>query len=422
MLALVPAVGLAACDFEVTNPGPVEDRFLGEPAAHVGVVNGAGRDLAEALNWTSYTGGAIAREIHPAGSTGSFGISVRQQIGILADDDVGSHWTNSQRARWTAEDGIRRLRESLEGDFATSPAAAQILVWAGYANRHLGENFCEAVIDGGAAQPNDVYLERAEGHFTEAMQVAQAANQPELVMAARAGRATVRVHRGDWAGAVEDAAGVPTEFKYVMPYFGNEIDIYNRLHEAGRSQPYRAHTVWSTVNEDYYRDTQDPRVPYLIGTGTQELGDAAVNPLGRVPFYNQKKYPERNSPINLATGREMRLIEAEAMLEGVKAGGWQGAIDIINELRTALGVPTVPAVTASNATEAWTRLKRERGIELWLESRRLGDLRRWDENNTPGDLDPLETVGNPRGLPLQQQDLCFPISEGEKQTNPNLGG
>jgi hypothetical protein len=36
------------------------------------LVAGSGRDLSEALNWTSYTGGAVAREIFPGGSTGSF--------------------------------------------------------------------------------------------------------------------------------------------------------------------------------------------------------------------------------------------------------------------------------------------------------------------------------------------------------------
>ncbi len=417
--ALLPAVGLAACDFTVTNPGPVEDRFLNETPAFEGVVNGAGRALAEAINWTSYTGAAVARELHPAGSTGSFGISTKQQIGILAPDDIGTHWNNSQEARWIAEDGAERLREAMGGDFASSPLAAQILVYAGFANRHLGENFCQAVIDGSAAQPNSVYFERAEDDFTEAMQIAQATNLPALAMAARAGRASVRIFLGDWAGAVQDASGVPTEFEYVMPYFDNTLNLYNRIHEAGRSQPYRAHTVWATVNEQYYAATQDPRVPYFIGTGTQERGDAAVSPLGRVLFYGQLKYPDRNSPINLVTGREMRLIEAEAML---RDDNWQGAIDIINNLRSALGVATVPQVSASNLTEAWTRLKRERGIELWLESRRLGDLRRWNQNNTPGALDPLETVGSPRGLPLQQQDLCFPISEGEEQTNPNIPG
>jgi hypothetical protein len=66
-------------------------------------------------------------------------------------------------------------------------------------------------------------------------------------------------------------------------------------------------------------------------------------------------------------------------------------------------------------------LKRERGIELWLEARRLGDMRRWKAAGAaaPGALDPLESVG-PATSHLTSQDLCFPISRSERQTNPHL--
>ena len=55
---------------------------------------------------------------------------------------------------------------NLAGDAAV-PAAAQILVWAGYSNRLLGENFCDAVIDIGAGDDRAVSIvtRRAE-HVT----------------------------------------------------------------------------------------------------------------------------------------------------------------------------------------------------------------------------------------------------------------
>ena len=101
----------------------------------------------------------------------------------------------------------------------------------------------------------------------------------------------------------------------------------------------------------------------------------------------------------------MRLIEAEAALN---QGDWQGAMEIINDLRDAAGVDPW---TASNSTEAWTHLKRERGIVLWMEGRRLGDYYRWNAAGTPGELDPLEVVSP--GSHLLNQDLCFPISQAE---------
>jgi len=90
---------------------------------------------------------------------------------------------------------------------------------------------------------------------------------------------------------------------------------------------------------------------------------------------------------------------------------------LINLVRTNAGTSTV---TATTTTDAWKLLKRERGIELWLEARRLGDMRRWKNDNSPGALDPLEQPGTTSHLTTQ--DLCFPISNSERQTNPHLAG
>jgi hypothetical protein len=75
---------------------------------------------------------------------------------------------------------------------------------------------------------------------------------------------------------------------------------------------------------------------------------------------------------------------------------------------------------ATNLTEAWGYLKQERGIELWLEVRRMNDLRRWEANGTPGALDPLEDPSNPATFLDPNQTLCVPISQSERETNPNI--
>ena len=94
---------MVACDLDVTNPGPVQDTFLVTEEAQLGVVNGAGRKLAEAMNYVAYTGAAISREITPSGSIGSFGISLRQQEGNLDATETGTHWNLASSARWMAE-------------------------------------------------------------------------------------------------------------------------------------------------------------------------------------------------------------------------------------------------------------------------------------------------------------------------------
>jgi starch-binding outer membrane protein, SusD/RagB family len=129
-----------------------------------------------------------------------------------------------------------------------------------------------------------------------------------------------------------------------------------------------------------------------------------------LPWYFQLQYEDYEASIRLASGREMRLIEAEiALLNGT----WEAAIDYMNAIRATVisdetGAP-LPALTAASATEAWTHLKRERGVELWLEARRLGDLRRWIDAGTPGWQEDMSG-----------RSVCFPIADSERQTNPNI--
>ena len=415
--ALVMSGALAACNFfEVSNPGPVQSDFLNDAKAAPAIVNGAGRELSEALNWIAYTGGAISREVFPAGSTGSFGISAQQQVGKLLDDDTNDHWQRSQRARFEAEDGANRMKVGLGANFTKDTLAAKVLLWAGYSNRLLGENMCEAVINGGPPLASTVFLTRADSLFTEALAVATTANVAKFITAARAARASVRADLGRWADAVADANGIADAFAYQMTYFTTDQDQYNRIFWATANQPYRAHTVWNTVYDQYYTDTRDPRVPWTTDPN-QPVGDAAVLSLGRVSWRIEQKHNRREAPINLSSGWEMRLIEAEARLV---ANDVVGAMPLINKHRLALGLTPWAATTVA---EGWTALKRERGIELWLEGRRLGDLRRWKAANTPGTLSPLEQPGTgTAGAPsyLTQQDLCFPVALLEKQSNPHF--
>jgi len=225
------------------------------------------------------------------------------------------------------------------------------------------------------------------------------------------------VFLGKWTEAVTDAGQVAIAFVYNMPYFniGND-DQRNRIFWASGNtresgSAYRAHTQWNTWYYNYRLATNDPRVPITV---TTLKGDAAIECCGQVDWWPQAKHAASAAPIRLASGREMRLIEAEAKL---RANDLAGAMTSLNLVRTNAGVATV---TATDITDGWRLLKRERGIELWLEARRLGDLRRWKDGSTPGALDPLESIG--AAAHLTSQSLCFPIARSERETNPNLRG
>lgn len=408
---VIPAL-LGGCDyFDVINPGPVDDDVLNDPTAHMALVNGAALALSDAVNTTSFTTGAITREIFPGGSTGVFGITPQQQQGVLLYDDGHTNWTSHQRARAMAENGYARFAENIAPDpILGYEPAGRIALWAGYAYRVLGENWCAITIDGGPALPSSDALTRAEQWFTTALEIGTNLNNAQIRHAALAGRAQVRVGLGNWTGAVADAEAVPIGFTFSLTYNNLSREQGNYVYWAGSNNPFRSYTVWRTPYESYYQETGDPRVAW---TDTGMTGDAAVMDLGRVPFYRQEKYTDEESPIRLASGREMRLIVAESLL---RDGDHTGALEIINELRSAVGVSPV---SAASLEEAWTVLKRERGVELWLEGRRMGDLRRWQATNTPGALHELETPGDASRLSVNQT-LCYDIPIGERQTNPNI--
>lgn len=415
------AFAVAATGCEVTNPGPVQDEFLNNAEARQGVVSGMIRAHSDALNAgcgpaLTRQGGAVSREIFPAGNTGTCGITVNEARGVLPPDEENGIWVEAQNARWVAEDGIRRFQETMESSaFQSSALVAEAHVWAGFSNRMMGENFCQAVVDGGSAEPHTVYFERAEQFFTDAIQVAQAAGDTRLENAALAGRASVRLHLGDLSGATSDADAVPEGFSFQVPYSNVSQDQRNTLWWSQQSTPYRTISVWNTPNWQYYEESGDPRVAWEADPNN-EFGDASREIVGgNVRFLQQMKYQSGDAPVDLADGREMVLIRAEVLLQN---GEWEQAMDLINDLRADVGVD---GRTADNAEEAWTWLKAERRIELWLEARRLGDIRRWEENGTPGDLHPLEDASNPDSYLVSDPDLCFPVSETERETNPNVG-
>lgn len=441
--AVVGLVFAAGC--EVTNPGPVSDDALILEAAQQGFVNGAKERLVRALGQGAYSTGFIARELFPGGTTGSYGQGVNIQAGSMEWAESGNNglYNNLQQGRWVAEEAIRRL--TTEG--ATPALIAEAHVYAGYANRMLGENYCEAVIDGSALQPGATYFTRAQDHFTQAIAKAPA-TAPGTVLknAAYAGRAQVRVWLKDWTGAAADAAMLPTGYRYDLPMdfqTGSNASQRNHLWFGAASTPYRSFSVKHTFYEDYYNQTGDPRTPYIKYTlPSDTLCVGSLQGYGRVPCLRPWKYKTENDPMRLASGAEMRLIEAEAMLT---ANNIAGAIDKINQVRTAVrsdkpGNATLAGYAVpATAAEAWTLLKRERGIELWLEMRRMGDQRRWDQNATPGSYElpnyegtlgtkaslfrqylrgrPVEVDGSEQATP---RVLCYNISDTERNSNPNI--
>jgi hypothetical protein len=453
---LASAVLAAGC--EVVNPGPVADEYMTLPASQQGFVNGAMERLTRAVGQATYTTALAAREIFPGGQTGSYGHDVVVQAGTFNSPNnwnAAGQYSTAQQARWVAEEAIRQFstRDDVPADVLT-----QAYLWAGYASRFLGEGWCLAVFDGGPEEPFTKYFERAEAHFTSAL--AEAPND-NFKYAALAGRAQVRLWLENFDGAIADARQVPTSYNWYLEMDfskGGNTAQRNHVQWANASAPYRSYTVRFTFQDTYYKETGDPRAAWgEFPIASDRLCVGSLQGYGRVPCTQQKKYLTQDDDIRLASGAEMRLLEAEALL-AKSDGNWQQAMTLINDLRTSYKSdignrePLAPW-PATSAAEAWTMLKRERGIELWLEGRRFADLRRWQPlfgegfttqawpkggdggvqghpelpdfaavMNTPANN--IFTV-NWRGRPRDPdqvfpRELCYNISTQERNTNTNF--
>ena len=422
LVGIVGSVALAACDLTVTNPGPVADESLNSGSSFRATLNGAIRSLSETLSLVGVDVAIRTREMNPTALNDYFGIESNAWEGVGDVDDVVG-WGDGHDARWLADDAVRRFEEVLGSAASSNALVAEAHLWGGYAYRLMGEYFCEAVFDGGPAMASSEWFTRAESRFTSAITHGQAAGDPAIVSAATAGRAAVRVSLGDWPGAVDDAGDiVDPDFSWSTPYYSSgDWRLYNVFYYYSAPEaPSQVFTTWNTVYESYYTNTSDPRTPW-VSDPDRQYGSGSLQGVS-IPWWRPTKYTGSESPIEMSSYGEMRLIEAEALLRSGTAQDITDAMAIINGLRSEAGVTAWPA--PASLDEAWGYLKRERGIELWLEGRRLADFRRWAAEGTPGALDPLELGLVPRdgvtSPDLTNADLCMPIPNTEREQNDNL--
>ena len=388
--AIALAALLGGCDFNVTNPGPLLDADLNNASAIPALVNGMGGDLSNAIGNYLTRGSLAALELR---HSGNFAAERRFAAGTIGPEDVNGDWARLHTARYVAEAGLARMKTVLGTGFETNANTPRAYLYAGFANRFLGENVCNAVYDGGPALPNSSHFVRAESLFTRALTISRALNNTALTNAALAGRAQVYANQGKWTEAAADAALVPTTFRH------NAVFSLNTTREnmdlAAQTITRREVTVWNTV----WVADRDPRVLYdTVKTGTTitKGQDGATN------FFRQKKYITLGDPMALAKGTEMLLIRAEAAL---RANDVTNAMLFINQGRTAA---TLTPLTATTVAGAYVHLMRERGAVLWLEGRRLFDLKRW--------------LAEGRNTTLQGRSTCIPISLEERGANPNVTG
>lgn len=425
------AVLFYSCDLSVDNPGSVEDQDLNNPEGIRAVVNGVQGDFANATTTPGgggiYTSGALlSDELVHCGTWMPIRM-LSDGVTINTEPENQSRWAQSSRARWTAENARTRI-ENTDGVPNDGEEMAKVTLFAGFANRMMGDNFCDAVIDGGERQDNSVFHERAVDFFSDAITLADNLGNNQLLNAAYAGRAQTHMMLGNWELAVQDARQVGTGFRYEQIHSSNSSREYNGVYRwTGDGYQTNQTTVWGTPFEEWGNEVNgeneeaegDPRVSYeMIFDGDEiQLGGDNDRPL-----YYTRKYGSLGDNIPIVKGTEMRLIEAEYQ---IMQGEFEIAIGYMNEVReyhsnNGTELDELDPDEYDTADEVWELHMKERGIELWLEGRRVADLRRWmaDDRSVPFQV--IRESDDEMVSVLDVEDMCLAVSSDEEDANPNL--
>ena len=425
LLAFALPLTTSACSdiLDVHVPGRVQEEALGDPALAPTIAASVVADFECA--WNNYVAAAalIGDEfIQASGNLNQRNWASRR---IPADDATMAQgtcrtqygiYTTLQTARFQAEDAFKRLEKFTDAQVPNRALLrATVKAYGAYALLALGEGFCEMALDGGPLMTPKEVLALAETRFTEAIQLATAANNQDILNMALAGRARVRLDLGNYAGALADARLIPTT--YVKNATRDESDTrrYDALCEHIACATNRHATVAPNYRAVTWAGVPDPRV--AVSTRNQLAFDNA-----QIHYFPTNKHTSRAFPVAITSFKEARLIIAEA---SARTNDLATARQLINAMHTAAGIPGYDAAGTATQNEVIAQVIEERRREMFTEGgHRLNDHLRFRGTQwaipfkgEPGSIHPtgVDATGLPYG-----DTKCFPLPTVERIGNPNI--
>jgi hypothetical protein len=392
--------------FDIENPGEILDADLNDPELISVIITGLSSDVSDIIDGLAFDFGRIGDEMAGSGSYGDTGYF---RTGWADQGNVGGNWDQAHEAVWMAELHRERIAGLLEpAAYASSPQIARTYIFEGIGHRTLGENYCQVVYSDpdeyGNLQPKTVAFEYAVTAFTNAL-----SHGTEHATAAHAGLASAYASLGDWTRAVQEAQMVPDDFVFWIYYDINDDSnvVFDETHDRPEMSAY------NTYAGSF--DPPDPRAPHnkcdISGSCSHDTGADGVT-----IHWRQDKYLDENDDIVGLSGKEARLIEAEAALRGGNLGEFTTQINRVRALYDLDPIDepaTAGALEYPNAyDDGWSILDGERHLTLWLEGRRLWDLHRWDHPFLNGGT--VVWPGEPR------RDSCMPVPDAECRYNENF--
>ena len=395
---------LAGCSglLDVDLPTKVSGDALDNPDLALTLVNSAVGEFECAFsNFVPATGQATDELRHSSGWL-VFTLWDERKINadnssLLCNANIGHGiYVPLQKARVSAESAAERISGWSDAEVpGKANHLAALATYAAYSRALLSEVMCEIAFDEGPILNPQQGLASAEEAFTEAIALARTAGNAEYENMALVGRARVRIALGDRAGAKADAELVPEGFKKVAEYSGIDRYRYNQTYHHNYID-----NNFSVSNEFLdltFGGVPDPRVRVELAPS---LGH------NQSVLYRQTKYTGHD-PITIASWEEAQLIIAEADLG-------QTAVDIINTLHAAVGLPDYTPADVSDNAAILEQVIEERSRQLFLEGHRMSDFLRFDI--------PFASGASPYTGVTYGTTTCFPLTRAEQASNPNYTG
>jgi hypothetical protein len=438
----VLAVGsgaLASCDtvdriLDVDNPAQIDESLLQSRNLVEILVNSVVGEFQDAYDDPFIWRGSMFTDEQITGINWEQTARLSQRIVNYTEGDPDFMFSSISRARSMADSTVGRFRgtggEALLDNPESDARLAMALNYAGYSYIMMADAMCEATVDVGSEiyQPTELY-QFAVDRFNDALGVANAAGDQDMVNLAQVGLARANLGVGNASAVMSAAAAVDDDFVYWANYSSNSDDenntLFSRVTGGNHALGMHPHFLQGTFPNEVPASMQtDPRIQH---TTEFSLGHNQLTPLYKPyqsrPFsgYTGETQADGGTVMLYERDTDIRVADKlEAMHHYYEAAGpngsgpWGTTLEFVNA-RRAYGNQD-PVNLSGDALMA--ELREQRGRDLFLGGHRLGDLRRWDRqgvgNFFPSGPHPVSQWG-------QYGDAkCYPLPVEEYEGNPNI--
>ena len=429
---LTVGLSLGACNtvdrlLAANNPASVREDQLNNAALTEVLVNSVIGALGAWYDDPFIRRGSMFTDEQVTGINWEQTARLNQRIVRFDEGDADGMFSSASRYRFIGDSVAGRLRNLLETP-NSDKRLALVLAHSGYSYVLMAEVMCEATLNIGSEIYSPKQLaEFAIPRFEEAITVATAAGNQDIVNLARTGMARAALLAGDNAKVMSAARDVPFDFAWWVEYKEDVVNntLQARVVGANHALGVAPAFLNGTFGEQGIIATQtDPRVQH---TPDWSLGHNRLTklykPYQSLPFsgYNGETIATGGQPILYEQGTDIKLASGlEAMHDfyeaaGPNATGPMGTtLEFVNS-RRAFGNQTPVNLTGA---DLMAELRAQRGKDMFLGGQRLGDLRRWKSSGV-GDFFPSGPHPNEQ-WGLYGDATCYPLPSSEYEGNPNI--